>query len=154
MEATDWTLCGVLRVKQLGHSLEGVDFFDRLVGAEAQDAGKAERVAAVVAITLHDVVEGDFDDDFWLDNQLAAVRFHGVVEEPLGHGEDFLIGEPAVGFADVAQVGTIAHGESVIAQDSGAATVAVLDGGHDDIQGGEFALQFDPGRAASAGLIG
>ena len=147
-------LGGVLGVKKLRHSVESVDLFHRLVGAESQDAGEAERVAAIVAIALHHVVEGDFDDDFRLDNQLAAVGFQGVIEEPLGHGEDFFVREAAVGFADIAQAFAISHGEGVVAQNGGATSVAVLDSGHDDIQGGQLALELDPCGAAAAGLIG
>ena len=106
---------GVLGVKKLRDSVEGVDFFHRLVGAKAQDARETERVATIMSIALHNVIEGDFDDDFRLDDQLAAVGFHSVFEEPLGHGEDFFICKSAVGFADVAQVSAIAHGEGVIA---------------------------------------
>ena len=111
-------LCGRLGAKNLCHAIEGVNFLHWLVGTEAEDTGKAERIAAVVAIALHDVVEGNFDDDLWFDGEVAAVGFHGMLEKPVGHGEDFLIGKPAVGFADVAQAGTIAHGKRVVAQDS------------------------------------
>ena len=42
---------------------DGVNFGDGLVGADSQDAGKAEGEAARVAGGAHDVVEGDLEDD-------------------------------------------------------------------------------------------
>lgn len=61
-------------MKYLGDAGQGVDFCERLVGADAEDAGEAQGVAAIVPLGLHDVVERHFENDFRLDQQLAAPR--------------------------------------------------------------------------------
>ena len=72
-----------------------------------------------------------------LDGAEVAVVDEGVGFEEGGHGGDFLVGEAGVGFADVFQglVGIVgvADGEGVVAEDVGAAAVAVLDAGDDYI---------------------
>ena len=53
--------------------LEGVGVGGGLVGAKADDPGKAEGEAGLVAVALLDGVEGDLDDDFGGDGADGAV---------------------------------------------------------------------------------
>ena len=63
---TDW------RAKISSHAGEGVDFGDRFVWTQADDAGESQGVAGVVALGALDVVEGNLDDDVWLDGAAVA----------------------------------------------------------------------------------
>ena len=134
---------------------EGVDFGDGLVFSDSQNSWEAEGEAAGVAGGAHDVIEGDFEDNEGLDSAEVAVVDEGVGFEEGGQGGDFLVGEAGVGFANVFEglVGIVgvADGEGVIAEDVGAAAVTVFDAGDDYIQGGEFALELEPGEAGRPG---
>ncbi len=134
---------------------EGVDLLHGLVVADAEDAGEAEGEAAGVAVGAHDVVEGDFEDAEGFDGAEVAVVLEGVRGEPGGELGDFGVGDAGVGFADVEEgAGGVLNGEGVVAEEAGAAAVAELCAGDDDVEGSEFALELDPGEAAATGEIG
>ena len=76
-----------------------------------------------------------------------------VLVEVFGEPCDLGIGQPGVGLAYVFERVAIAHGEGVVAESSGALSVAVLCGGDDDIERGQLALQLEPCETATARLI-
>jgi len=81
--------------------------------------------------------------------------FEGVGFEPGGELEDFGVGYTGVGFAYVEEFAVrVLDGEGVVAEQTGALAVPVLGTGDDYVEGGQFALEFDPGEAAAAGLVG
>ena len=136
-------------------ALDGIDLFQRLVGADAEDAGEAEGEAAGVAGAAHDVVEGDFEDDEGLDGAEVAAVFEGVELEELGEFGDLDVGDAGVGFADVEEFAVeVADGEGVVGEELGAAAAAVFGAGDDDVEGAEFAFELDPGEAAASGEVG
>ncbi len=79
--------------------------------------------------------------------------FYRVIEEPLGHLGDLGIGQAGIGFADVYQPVAMPHGERVIAEHANALAMAILHGGHYDVEGGKFSLHLQPRFSALAWCV-
>src|SRR5438552_510954 len=119
-----------------------------------------------MAVRLHHVVEGHLEDDLRIDGAKVSIVFTRVGFEPGSEVSDLAVGEAGVGLADVEQAELVvsraesgrvrisrrrADSKSVIRENAGALAVSKLNAGHDNIQCGEFALQFEPGFAAASG---
>ncbi len=109
-----------------------------------------------MAWAFADGIEGDLEDDAGLDFEAVAFFGNRQGEEFVGEFGDLLVGEAGVGFAECGELagGFIAEGEGVVAQDAAPFSVAVFDGGDDDIEGGEAFFEFHPTPAAAAGRVG
>ena len=93
-----------LRVINLLGAFEGINLPHRLVVSNAQNARKAKREAAVMAVGTHDVVEGYFENQQRFDSAEAAEFFERVLLEEFCQLVDFCIRETGIGFADIFQL--------------------------------------------------
>lgn len=135
---------------------EGVDVCGAFVASDGFDAREAEGETGVVALGGIDGVESDFEDDGGFDPVHAALGFEGGALEVFGEVFDFFVGEAGIGFADGDEfVGAfVADGEGVVGEDFGAASVALLSGDDDAVEGGHHAFELEPGFSAPARGVG
>ena len=94
---------------KLGDALEGIDLYNRFVGAKSQNAWKSECVAAFVALRLLNVVESHFHDYPGLNNSARAEIFDGVLQEVFCTGLDFGVSEPRIGFPNGQELVAVAY---------------------------------------------
>src|SRR5256885_14187067 len=93
---------------------ERVDFLGSFVRAQAHDARKTERVAAVVTVGTLDIVEGDFQNDVGLDAAAVTEIFHGMREEVAREFLDLDVCQARISFADVDEAMIVANREGVV----------------------------------------
>ena len=67
-----------------------------------------------------------------------------MFEKPFRHLRDFGVGQTGVGLADILQAVAVPYRKGVVTEHSDALAMAVLDRGDDDVEGGQFALEFQP----------
>src|SRR5215475_9252773 len=125
-----------LALEEGGEGGESVEVRGGFVGADTEDAGKAQGVTAGVAVGSLDVVEGHFEDDEGLHDAEVALVFNGVFPKKLGEFQDLGIREAGVGFANVEELVAVANGERVVGEHFVTFSVAIFDSGDNDIQGG------------------
>ena len=110
-----------------------------------------------MTVRAHDVVEGDLEHQNWLDAAHVAEVLERMVHEELRELGNLGVRQAGVSLADILELvafsARISDGESVIAQGSRAPAIAELGGGDDDVEGGELALELEPGETAAAGLV-
>ena len=104
-------------VKELTGGRKRVDLRDGFVPADADDSGKAEGQAGIVARAFSDGIEGDFENHERLDFEAIAFFGNGGREEFVGEFGDLGVGESGVGFSQSDELAGrfIAEGEGVVA---------------------------------------
>src|SRR5712691_12438398 len=90
-----------IAVVQLLDALECVDLLDRLVVADAHDAGEAKREATGMPVRPLYRVERHLEHDLWFDRVPVAHVANLHLQELLGHGRDLGVGQSGVRLADV-----------------------------------------------------
>src|SRR5579862_3534373 len=65
--------CPTLLFVQFADAFDRIDLLHRFIGAQAHDAGEAQRITAVMPRGLLDIIERHFDDDVRLDRPAEAL---------------------------------------------------------------------------------
>src|SRR6266513_4650122 len=103
-------------VVKLLDPLERVDLPDRLVVADANDAGESKREAACMSVRPLYRVECHFQHDLWSNRVPVAHVTNLHAQELLGHRRDLGVGQPGVRLADIDELARLGvqHGEGVV----------------------------------------
>src|SRR5690349_13388599 len=121
-------------VVNLFYGFQRVDFGDGLVAPDADDTRKAESIAAGMAVTLLDSIEGHFKHDRRFNKAETAVILKRVLFEEFGHFGNFQIGQTGISFTDIQQLPIVMNSECVIGQHIAPAAVAEFNSGDDDVE--------------------
>src|SRR5439155_14989397 len=141
-----------IAVVKLLDPLERVDLLDRLVVADANDAGKSKREAACMSVRPLYRVECHFQHDLRSDRVPVAHVTNLHAQELLGHRRDLGVGQPGVRLADIDELARLGvqHGEGVVGKHALALAVAPFGRGHDHVERGERPLQLQPRETATS----
>src|SRR5258706_11590008 len=126
------------------------DLIDGLVVTDVGDAGETKGVARFVALRFLNAIEGNLEDDRWLDGVDGPVARSRRCLKVLGQPVDLSVGQARVGFPDVDQLIVAANGEGDIREHRAAFAVAVLRRGDDTVERRQRLLVLQPRLAAPA----
>ena len=134
-------------------AIECIDLIRPLVLTDSQNARKAKRETAFVAVRALYVVEGYFQHNLWLYGSAVAFVFHRVLQKIAGKFADFRVGEPGIRLAHIEQTIAFAHGEGIVGEHAVPLAVAIFHGRDNDIERGKRLFQLEPEAAAASGCI-
>src|SRR3954462_837932 len=83
--ASSHSIATLLMLINFLRPLESVRVFCRFVWTQAHDSGEPQRIAALVPIGPHHVIERDLKHDLRLHHEPHTFVVDGMVKKPLGH---------------------------------------------------------------------